>query len=90
MAYIIEELVWGVRPAEKTNGTGSDTLGAIALLSTPEGTDTVDIRLIVAEAAPSTTDTFNIGSLWINITAGSVKLYIKTASTTWTVVGAQS
>ena len=81
-AYTIKELVWGVRPAEKTNGTGSGDLYAMPLLSQED--TTVDIRLIVSEEVPSTTDTFAIGSLWICITAGSVDLYIKTAAATWT------
>ena len=86
-AYTIKELVPGVRSAEKTNGTGSGILYVLPLLSNDT---TIDIRFIVAEAAPSTTDTFNVGSLWIDITTGSVKMYIKTAATTWTVAGAQT
>jgi len=87
MAYEIKQLVMGVRPQETTNGTGTGILYVLPILSADGA---VDVRLIIAEAAPSNKDTYGIGSLWIDITAGSVKLYIKTAETTWTVAGAQS
>jgi len=87
MAYIIEHLEIGVRKEVNSHGTGSGTLYVRKDFS-QDGV--VEIHHIVAAAAPSTTDTFNIGSTWINITAGAVKMYIKTAATTWTVVGSQS
>ncbi len=76
----------------KHNGTGSGTLYVQKLFSADA---VVGIVLVVASQAPSTTDTFAIGSLWIYITglgttSTDAKLYIKTAATTWTVVGAQS
>lgn len=55
------------------------------------GDETTKILVILGSAAPSTNyDNAPLGSLFILTTAGSVKLYIYTAASTWTVVGAQS
>ena len=89
MAYDLVHLDRSVRvDGAKTNGTGSGTLAVMKLFTAQDAVPAVN--LIVAAAAPSTTDTFSVGSLWINITAGAVKLYIKTAASTWVVVGAQT
>lgn len=82
MAYDVKQLVVGLHEqGVRTNGTGSGTLYVLPLVSNDS---TVNVALIVSEEVPSTTDTYGIGSLWICITAGSVDLYVKTASTTWT------
>ncbi len=87
MAYEIQHLQIGLWPEERSHGTGSGIL-YVHPLKSADGV--VDIVKVVATAAPSTTDTFGIGSEWTNITAGAVKFYVKTAATTWTVVGSQS
>jgi hypothetical protein len=87
MAYDILHLQVGVWPEERTHGTGTGTL-YVHTLKSADGV--VDLVRVIAAAAPSTTDSFAIGSEWTNITAGSVKKYIKTADATWTVIGSQS
>lgn len=87
MAYNVFNLQLGPWKETHTHGTGS---GDIYVCPMKSADGVVDCVMIYSAEAPSTTDTYNIGSLWVCITAGSVKMYVKTAATTWTVVGAQS
>lgn len=87
MAYVLKMLEETVRLESLANGTGTGTL-YVRYFRSQDGT--VDCALIFSTSAPSTTDTFNIGSLWVCIVASGVKAYIKTAAGTWTVIGAQS
>jgi len=87
MAYVVKMLEMLVRKETDSNGTGTGTL-YVGGFKSADGT--VDCALIFSAEAPSTTDSYNIGSLWICITAGSVKISIKTASTTWTAVSSNT
>lgn len=50
-----------------------------------------NIQLLAGAAAPSTAhNNAPLGSIYVATGAGAVKVYVKTAASTWTVVGAQS
>ena len=87
MPYDIKYLQDGLRREMQSHGTGTGTLYVRGEYS-DDGV--VDLIRVVAKAAPSTFDTFNEGSTWVDITPGSVKEYIKTASGTWVVKGDQT
>lgn len=64
-------------------------------LEAKDSNGTVRKKLLIDYYGSATFATSNynnapLGSLLQDNTAGAVKLYIKTAATTWTVVGAQS
>jgi hypothetical protein len=82
MAYNVEALILGVtgKRLTTTNGTGTGTLYVLPITSADGA---VNVAIIFADAAPSTTDTYGVGSLWVRFTAGAVVLYLKTAATTW-------
>jgi hypothetical protein len=49
------------------------------------------IQLLAGAAAPSTAhNNAPLGSIYIATGTGAVKVYVKTAASTWTVVGSQS
>lgn len=91
-AYDVKPFEDVYRNEEYIHGTGSGTI-YVKRRRSPDGV--VNLVDVIASQAPSTTDTYAIGSSWTYITglgttATDAKLYIKTAATTWTVVGAQS
>jgi len=73
----------------KTNGTGSGTLYVEEVFSAD---GVLKIHRVWASQAPSTTDTFAIGSEWTYITGLGTTVtlatkYLKTAAATWTLMG---
>lgn len=71
---------------EKTNGTGTGTL-YVKWQRSEDGT--FEKALIDAAQAPSTTDTFPVGSEWTYHSSSNTVAtkYLKTGATTWTLMG---
>lgn len=88
MAYDVIRMVPRVKVEAQTYGEGTGTLYCEVLSSEDKAFTTYRFW---GAFAPSTNLTdAPLGSIFIRTDAGNVKMYIYTASDTWTVVGAQS
>lgn len=86
MAYDLVRMVPDVRVPQ----TGYDGSSGTTIYEAPFSSEdnAVQWKILFGAGAPTSLDDAPLGSLYVDLT--NYKLYIHTATSTWTVVGAQS